>query len=91
VSTYYDREYYGEDTWTLDGAGYPTSYSHKVEVVKTEWVYNGAKTVVTPEQYNVAPERWLEQYGPGPYYTIDLDEDETVKYDTYTWTISYKE
>jgi hypothetical protein len=90
VSTYYDREYYGGGTWTLDGAGCPTSYSHKAEVVKTRRIYNGAKSVVTPRNEYEAQE-WLERYGPGPYYTIDLDESETVKYDTYTWTITYKE
>lgn len=89
VHTDYYRDYYGLGTWTFDSEGFPTSFSHKVEVEKSEDIYNGERYYITPEQEG--EEQWLDMYGPGPYFYLVLDNNTTTKYDTYSYRIEYAE
>lgn len=90
LSTYYDRKWYIKGEWTMDGDGFPVAFTRKVRVAKTERVYNGIKTQVYPVDEYEAQE-WLHLYGEGPYYRIGTEFPVTEAYDTYTWTITYKQ
>lgn len=90
IYTSHDRSWYGNGEWTMDGDGFPVAFTRKVRVAKTERVYNGIKTQVYPVDEYEAQE-WLHLYGEGPYYRIGTEFPVTEAYDTYTWTITYKQ
>lgn len=90
VYTGYGMDFYGEGGYTFDSEGYPATFSHQVEVVKVQYIYNGVREYIDTGG-NESYERHLEElYGPGPWFYIKLDAAPPVtKYDTYTYTISY--
>lgn len=90
VRTVYDREFYGDGTYSFDTQGYPVEFTHQVKVVKDLYIYRGERNYIEPQDERQQAE-WLRLYGEGPYFTLTLDNEETVLYDTYTYRITYKE
>lgn len=92
VLTRYSRNFDGDAEYTFNDDDCPASFIRRMEVVKTEFVYNGEREYINTDG-NEALEQDLENmYGPGPWFRIILDAGTpTTSYDTHTWTISYKE
>lgn len=78
MRTSYSREFYGVGSYTFDAKGYPTRFSHQVEVEKVTFTYNGAKQFLHQDHDGVN------------VYHVTFDASApVVAYDTYTYTISY--
>ena len=87
IWTYYSDSFYGKGSYTFDSDGYPTAFSHQVEMEKTVSVYNGKREYIDIDERD---KQWLEEeYGPGPWFYISTDYTTTKSYDTYTYRISY--
>ncbi len=89
VGTYYDQERSGNPYYTFDSDGWPTNYSWKISVTKSEATYTGERKYVEPrDEYE--RQKWEGNYGPGPWFELGTT---TKVYpaviDTYQYNVSY--
>lgn len=80
ANTKWEREFYGDGTYAFDEEGYPVSFTHKVKVAKTEYIYNGERVYLPVDQQTPEAKFWVKTDPVTP----------VVSYDTYTYTMTYK-